>query len=295
MLRLKPSWAFCRRSAHSPIVFPHPPSGIITLHEVGSLQNRYIWLFLGERPVSFAEIWQYVVQIHQTVAWNSLAIVYGGAIVALYLFISQIRRSRLARTGNAIREEAEEIKQELQRLRERQMKLAKYTKGKVDKCSRETEERIDQFGRRLGNVEDRIPNLYDHMDEFRESLSQIFESELGSVMRSFDTSVDSVLQQMKDQLQTGVKNIEGIERMVRGRRKVETKLLGPSDAEEEVAPDEFADDAVEAEEDFEASFMAEDADESVELEDAFEDAPAAEDDAVEVSDDADDEELDAAA
>lgn len=247
--------------------------------------------------MSFAEIWQYVVQVHQTVEWNSLAIVYGGAIVALYLFVSQLRRARLMRASDAIQEDAQEIKDELQRLRERQMRLAKYTKGKVDKCTRETEERIDQFGRRLGHVEDRIPNLYDHMDEFRETLSQIFESELGSVMRSFDTSVDSVLQQMKDQLQTGVKNIEGIERMVRGRRKVETKLLGPSDAGAgELEAQEFEEDyTIEATEDGEAELVTGEPEEEVELEDAFADISESETEAPEVSDEADDEELDAAA
>mgnify|MGYP006281775409 CR=1 FL=1 len=241
--------------------------------------------------MSFAEIWEFVVQIHQTVEWNSLAIVYGGSIVALYLFVSQLRRARLARASNAIREDAQEIKDELQRLRQRQMRLAKYTKGKVDKCTSETEDRIDKFGRRLAHVEDRIPNLYDHMDEFRETLSQIFESELGSVMRSFDTSVDSVLQQMKDQLQTGVKNIEGIERMVRGRRKVETKLLGPSDADAEELDETYM---VESEAD-EAQLVDEDAQEEMELDEAFADLSAEQDEPAEASNDADDEELDAAA
>ena len=132
--------------------------------------------------------------------------------------------------------------------------------GSIETQGQELSRQVETFRHRVDEVEIRIPNLYDRLEEFRETLAKIFQSELGSVLESFDGSVTAVLNQMKTDLQMGITRIEGIEGMVRSRQRAEDALLGPlgkpelaeaPEAEEvepepEPAPAEFEERAEEA-------------------------------------------------
>ena len=99
--------------------------------------------------------------------------------------------------------------------------------GSIETQGQELSRQVETFRHRVDEVEIRIPNLYDRLEEFRETLAKIFQSELGSVLESFDGSVTAVLNQMKTDLQMGITRIEGIEGMVRSRQRAEDALLGP--------------------------------------------------------------------
>lgn len=186
--------------------------------------------------MGIAELWDRMVQLHVTADPRWVGVFYGAVVLICYLVVSQVRRKRRQAAAEKMQEWAGELDRQLKKIYQRQVRLVKFTKSRAREIRQEMEERLDQYGGRLGTVEDRIPNLYENLDEFRESLARVFESELGAVMHSFDSSVDSVLYQMKEQLQAGINNIEGIEEMVRSRRKAETKLISPS-AEESAGPE----------------------------------------------------------
>jgi len=111
------------------------------------------------------------------------------------------------------------------RLEERTAPVAEKV-GSIEAQAQELIRQVDAFRHRVDEVETRIPNLYDRLEEFRQTLARIFQSELGSVLESFDGSVSAVLNQMKTDLQMGIARIEGIESMVRSRQRAEHVLLG---------------------------------------------------------------------
>ena len=112
-----------------------------------------------------------------------------------------------------------------ERLEEQSARHAAAAGALEARVVRATEE-VDRFRERVTDVEGRIPGLFDRLDEFRDTLAKTFQAELGSVLASFDTSVSSILAQMKSELQMGVGRIESIESMVRSRERAERTLLG---------------------------------------------------------------------
>ncbi len=78
----------------------------------------------------------------------------------------------------------------------------------------------------MDEVEGRIPNLFDRLDDFREALGRTFQVEINSVLSSFDSSLGAILQQMKSDLQLGLSRVESLESMVRSRERAEKSLLG---------------------------------------------------------------------
>ena len=176
-----------------------------------------------------ASIWDLIVQMHVNTDWSALTVFYGGILLVGYLVVAEILRIRTNSTTHAVETRAEDLEEEIKNLRARQKRMVNYMKEQMDDQAREHEWKMEELRRRMGNVEDRIPSLYDHLDEFRTTLSSVLEQELDSVMHSFDSSVDSVLDQMQEQLETGIKNIKGIKAMVRGRKKAEHSLLQSAD------------------------------------------------------------------
>jgi len=122
-------------------------------------------------------------------------------------------------------------------------KLNGRTAGVVERVenieaeAREFSREVETFRGRVQEVEERIPNLYDRMEEFRNMLSRIFRSELGAVLDSFDSSVGSVLEQMKAELHMGISRIEAIESMVHSRKRAQQALLGEEAAHELAGPE----------------------------------------------------------
>ncbi|NCD33650.1 MAG: hypothetical protein EOL87_09590 [Spartobacteria bacterium] len=63
------------------------------------------------------------------------------------------------------------------------------------------------------------------LDSVNRYLRDVFKKELGGAMDSFDTSVEQVLKEMKDELVQGVSKIEHIETAVRSRQKLNIQLI----------------------------------------------------------------------
>jgi len=99
--------------------------------------------------------------------------------------------------------------------------------GKLEARLARTAEQLEAYRERTDEVESRIPGLFDRLDDFRDTLAQTFQAELGGVFTSFDNSVAAILQQMKAELELGVSRIESIEGMVRSRDRAQLSLLGP--------------------------------------------------------------------
>ena len=204
-------------------------------------------------------LWQQVVQMHVQAQWGLLVPFYGGIGLALYLVISEVLRFRASARAKNAQERVEQLEEVLKSLNNQQEHMAAVQRQERQKTSEKMEElsermtrevaaagasrdeQMERFCSRLTELEERIPSLHEHLEDFRVTLSGIFQSELGSVMNAFDNSVSCVLQHMRDQLQMGLCTLEGIESMVKGRQKAERHLLGPtSEADQAEDPIELA-------------------------------------------------------
>lgn len=207
-------------------------------------------------------LWQVMVDAHRMGRWEVLVPFYGGVlgfIVLVCLQLLLVRGARLAAKAlRAVRQLADDVKaleeqiDDLERRMEQRLeahtgeldaRMNRKLDQKADLIQERLEEhrtaladslarlgaglqQVDRFKERLDEVESRIPGLFDKLDEFRDTLARTFQAELGSVLKSFDTSLDSILEEMKSELRLGVSRIETIEGMVRSRHKAEETLLG---------------------------------------------------------------------
>jgi chromosome segregation ATPase len=203
-----------------------------------------------------------MVDAHRMGRWEVLVPFYGGVlgfIVLVCLQLLLVRGARLAAKAlRAVRQLADDVKaleeqiDDLERRMEQRLeahtgeldaRMNRKLDQKADLIQERLEEhrtaladslarlgaglqQVDRFKERLDEVESRIPGLFDKLDEFRDTLARTFQAELGSVLKSFDTSLDSILEEMKSELRLGVSRIETIEGMVRSRHKAEETLLG---------------------------------------------------------------------
>jgi DNA repair exonuclease SbcCD ATPase subunit len=215
------------------------------------------------------DLFHYVARIHQSADWPALLGFYGlvlAAILLICLLILLLRGRALAsaalqhagRLGedlHGMRAEIDELERRMEkRLDSRASDLDARMTKKMDQKGDLIQERVEQrasslsdtmhrlesraarasedverFRARVDEVERRIPNLFDRLDEFRETLGRTFQVELNSVLNSFDSSLVSILQQMKSDLQLGLSRVEGLEAMVRSRERAEKSLLGAAE------------------------------------------------------------------
>jgi hypothetical protein len=230
---------------------------------------------------------QYLVQIHQGGDWPALIRFYGLILaVILFIWLEvwlargraiavrAVRRAgELTEDLRAVRAEVDELERRLEkrfdnRTSELDIRMTKKMDQKGDLIQERVEQRaaslsdtihrlesratracedVDRFRSRIDEVEGRIPNLFDRLDDFRDTLGRTFQVELNSVLSSFDSSLSAILQQMKADLQLGLSRVESLETMVRSRDRAQKGLLGtpegapsplPSPLEEE--EEEFA-------------------------------------------------------
>ncbi len=161
-----------------------------------------------------------IVQIHRNLDWNSLVLFYS-VIAAVVSFVAV----QMLRARNRLNERMAELEARFrQRLDERTAGVPESILS-IEARTLELRQEAESFGQRVDQVENSIPNLHEQLEEFRTTLSTIFQNELSAVLGSFDNSVAAVLDQMKADLHTGITRIESIENMVRSRRKAGRALL----------------------------------------------------------------------
>ncbi len=210
--------------------------------------------------------WHYIVQIHQGGDWAALVGFYAIVLALILLVWLQVwlvrgrklsyqalERSReLTDSLLAVRGEIDELERRTEkRLDSRAGDLDARMTKKMDQKGDLIQERVEQrasdlldtihrlesrvsrasedvgrFRERIDDVERRIPNLFDRLDDFRDALGRTFQVEISSVLSSFDSSLTSILQQMKSDLQLGLSRVESLETMVRSRERAEKSLLG---------------------------------------------------------------------
>jgi len=223
------------------------------------------------------EIWQYIVHIHRTPDWTALTVFWGSVFALVLFTWLQLRLARAKRKADAVLGAVQEIMGDLRGLRGEMDALDRRMQKRLDSRAGELDERItkkvnqrgdlieerleqraaslsdtisalearvsgfrekwEALWERVREVENRIPGLFDRLDEFRGSLARTFQVELEGVLSSFDNSMAAILDQMKADLQMGVSRVESIENMVRSRESAERNLLGPAPAVEPT-PDE---------------------------------------------------------
>lgn len=147
-------------------------------------------------------------------------------------------REDLKRTEQQLMESLDETTRTLQQRWEDAERTASRRLDRLEDASEEASRKMQSSEERITQVEKRIPDIYEHLEEFRNTLSRIFQSELSAVLDSFDSSVTAVLDHMKGELETGIKRIEGIESMVNSRQRAERTLLGRTQIEEDWAKDD---------------------------------------------------------
>ncbi len=251
------------------------------------------------------KFWEALVAIHKTGDVAGLAMFWGTVAAILLLLILHVRLVGARRLARKALEAARGLTDDLQYLTQQFDGLERRMEKRLDSRTTEIDARISQkldrkgdliqerleerttalsdsvnvlgsrvaeardqierFRLRVEEVEKRMPNFFDKIEEFRETLARSFQAELGSVLNSFDTSMTSILLQMKSELQMGISRIEGIEGMVRSRQRAERSLLGPPQppelAEDEGEFEQWEQEAKELaeqpdEDDFEQDFLA---------------------------------------
>lgn len=164
-------------------------------------------------------VWEFIAQMYRGVDWRGLILSHGVIGAALcYLALQALRvrnqRRRLAK-----------LETDLTALMDHKVTTVEQKVGDAEARGRELLQQSESFRLRVDQVENRIPSLYDHMEESRNTLARIFQNELGAVLGSFDSSVAAMLDHMKADLHAGIARIESIEEMVRRRQKAGRELL----------------------------------------------------------------------
>jgi hypothetical protein len=211
-------------------------------------------------------LWNFVVQIHESSRWEPLVLFYGCVMalvvfVCLQLLLLRGRRISLRafRMARSLVEDIDALRRELNTMEERvdghldsrfgelDARVTRKLDQKGDLIQERIEERANalndaitkldsrvisgreqaqRLGERIDEVEARIPNLFDKLDEFKNALGNTFQVELSSVLNSFDTSVADILQQMRMELQMGIDRIDNIQSMVESRQRAGRSLMG---------------------------------------------------------------------
>ena len=79
------------------------------------------------------------------------------------------------------------------------------------------------------DLETRVGDLTGKIDGLQRYIEDVFQRDLRGALRSFDSTVSSVLREMKDELLHGVSRIENIEAAVGSRQDIEDRLLPGSE------------------------------------------------------------------
>ncbi|MFP4176530.1 MAG: hypothetical protein ACLFT2_04830 [Candidatus Brocadiia bacterium] len=200
----------------------------------------------------------FLVETHASADWVFLVQVYGG-VLAFVIFIILLLRQAKVRSSVAKMAERFEVLEErmnamssslenahsdlskqveetvMQKVNSRtdavekrvQEVNSRQSENLDDRASElstrisELEAEIRAFDRHLDKMEKRMPSVFDRLEDFQRALTKGYQNELSNVFDSFDNAVGAVLDQMKNELQTSLNRIDGIEDMVDKRRRAE--------------------------------------------------------------------------
>lgn len=154
--------------------------------------------------------------------WFHIGVV-GALVFALFVIFYLLRRvngmrhsgSRAERLAEDMRREwdsfnrnqSERIRQEFQAFEERAGKLEESTE------------------RRIRDFEELVTRTREELRSLENYLRDVFEVEMKNLFDSFDTTVGSVLTEMKDELLRGVDRLEHIQSVIDGRMEAQKRMI----------------------------------------------------------------------
>lgn len=145
----------------------------------------------------------------------------------------QALKNEIQELERDVRRELEEVERTVTREFEDVTTRATRRMEKLEQDGNEVLRQMESNNSRIAEVEKRIPDIYEHLEDFRTTLGNIFQNQLSAVLNSFDSSVAAVLDHMKGELEMGINRIEGIENMVHSRQRAERTLLGGGNHQDE--------------------------------------------------------------
>ncbi len=83
----------------------------------------------------------------------------------------------------------------------------------------------DRTREKIAEFEDSVGATKDHLDKLERYLREFFEVEMKNVFDSFDSTVSTVLSEMREQLLRGLKNIDEIQSVVDNRVQAQDRIL----------------------------------------------------------------------
>jgi uncharacterized protein YoxC len=140
---------------------------------------------------------------------------------------SKIEERLLGKVDNRL----DSIEQRTQELYERQSDTLENRTSDLNQRLNEIAAKLEQTNAELKSVqhhveevENGMPSVFDRLEEFQHALARGYQSELSSVFESFDNAMGALLEQMKGELKGGLSRLEGIEGMIKSRKRAESQL-----------------------------------------------------------------------
>ncbi len=146
---------------------------------------------------------------------SAILVLYFG--FRLFLTIGKIRRESKRSAEQAARnhEEWQEFRgKQDQALGEARQKLT----NDIHRVADRSREKIAEFEESVGATEE-------HLEKLERYLREFFEVEMKNIFDSFDSTVSTVLSEMREQLLRGLKNIDEIQSVVESRVQAQDRVL----------------------------------------------------------------------
>jgi len=153
--------------------------------------------------------------------------------VFLSLFLNVFMAVRLYQTLGHIRRDsaraariAEELRHEWDSFNRNQIEFTRRRFAEVEELAQRLEENTE---RRVRNLEELARRNREEVHVLQRFLHEVFEVELRSVFDSFDSTVGSILAEMREQLQRGVERVDRVQALVESRVATQQKMTKVKD------------------------------------------------------------------
>jgi len=199
------------------------------------------------------KLWDFVVQMHRDVDWNTLVVFYGviGALICFAILHLLPRRARAIAEGvrKRVGEHETRLNQTEARLRQSEERFdqgAERLNEAEDRITQRLDEKTQAIVENVLNLEARlqgmeadvealrtyieevggcIPAVREELEEFRNSLSKTFRGELDYLLGTFRDALGSALEQVKTDLHAGIERVDALELLIESCGRAERALL----------------------------------------------------------------------
>ena len=154
-------------------------------------------------------------------------IICGTLLLNLYTAIRMYQTVGRMRRDTARAERlADDVKHEWDSFNRNQTELLRRRFEELEQLAKRVEEDTD---RRVRNFEELVTRTREELQTLERYIRDVFEVELKSVFDSFDSTVGTVLTEMKDQLLRGLDRVEKVQALVDSRIAAHAKIMDGRD------------------------------------------------------------------